>query len=217
MKLSKSTIEILKNFASINQGIIFKVGKELRTMSIMKNIFAVAEIVDDIPTEFAIYDLNELLATYSIFSDCEVTFDDSMLIFSVPGEKIEYYHSSPSVVVSPGDKTIKLPSEDMSFVMTKEVLDKIIRSASIMKLKDLVIDKSGITILNRNTVGNKHNISLTVKCNDDDIKSKFFVKVENLKLIPTDYDVSVCKKGLMRFTSRNEEYPIEYHVALEMD
>lgn len=215
MKLSKVTIDILKNLAQINQGIVFKAGKELRTMNVMKNIFAVAQIPDEIPNDFAIYELNEFLSTYSIFDDCEISFKDTMLVFENPGEQIDYHYSSPSVVVSPGDKKIRLPSEDKKFTLTKEVFDKIQRSSSVMKLKDLSIDCSGITIFNRNSVGNKHHISLNVECGEDASQVPSFVKVENLKLIPVDYDVAICQKGLMRFTSRSEEYKIEYHIALE--
>lgn len=217
MKLSKVTIDILKNLATINQGILFKSGKELRTMNVMKNIFAVAQIPDEIPNDFAIYDLNEFLSTYSLFDGCEVLFKDTMLVFENPGEQIDYHYSSPSVVVSPGDKKIRLPSEDKKFTLTKEVFDKIQRSSSVMKLKDISIDCSGITIFNRNAVGNKHHISLNIECNDSSAQTPSFIKVENLKLIPVDYDVVICQKGLTRFTSRSEEYRIEYHIALEIE
>lgn len=218
MKLSKVTIDILKNLATINQGILFKAGKELRTMNVMKNIFAVAQIPDEIPNDFAIYDLNEFLSTYSIFDDCDISFKETMLVFENPSEQIDYHYSSPSVVVSPGDKKIRLPSEDKKFVLTKEVFDKIQRSSSVMKLKDLSIDCTGITIFNRNAVGNKHHISLSIECSDSSVsQAPSFIKVENLKLIPVDYDVTVCQKGLTRFISRSEEYRVEYHIALETD
>lgn len=216
MKLSKVTIDILKNMSSINQGILFKAGKELRTMNVMKNIFAVAQIPDEIPNDFAIYDLNEFLSTFSLFEGCEIDFKETMLVFENPGEHIDYHYSSPSVVVSPGDKKIRLPSEDKKFTLTKEVFDKIQRSSAVMKLKDLSIDCSGITIFNRNSVGNKHHISLNVECSDNAGQVPSFIKVENLKLIPVDYDVAICQKGLTRFTSRSEEYKIEYHIALEI-
>ena len=87
-----------------------------------------------------------------------------------------------------------------------------------MKLKDLSIDCTGITIFNRNAVGNKHHISLSIECADSSVsQAPSFIKVENLKLIPVDYDVTICQKGLTKFTSRSEEYRIEYHIALEID
>jgi hypothetical protein len=218
MKFSKITIETLKNFATINQGILFKAGKELRTMNVMKNIFAVAQIPDEIPNDFAIYDLNEFLPAYSLLNDCDITFKDTMLVLEVPGNSIKYPYSSPSVVVSPGDKKIRLPSEDKKFVLTREVFDAIQKSSSVMKLKDIVSDCSGITILNRNATGNSHHISLNVECGSSDVsENPSLIKVENLKLLPLDYDVTICQKGLTRFTSRSEEFKIEYHIALEIE
>lgn len=183
-------------------------------MNVMKNTFATAEISDEIPIEFAIYDMNELLAAYSLFDGCDILFQDAMLLLKSGGEEMEYNYSSPAVVVSPGDKNITLPSTDKKFVLTKEVLDKIMKVSSVMKLKDLEIDGAGIRILNRNASGNKHHIKLPVEVfNSDDSVSA--LKVDNLKLIPVDYDVTICQKGLVRFTSRNEEYRVEYHIALE--
>lgn len=214
MKLSKVTLDILKNFATINQGLLFKPGKSLRTMNVMKNTFAVAQIPDEIPNEFAIYDLNEFLAAYSLTDGCDIVFKDTMMSLVTSGEEMEYHYSSPSVVVSPGEKNITLPSSDKKFILTREVIDKIMKVSSVMKLRDIEIDCSGVRILNRSAVGNKHHIKLVVDCfNSDDTVSA--LKVENLKLIPADYDVTICQKGLARFTSRSEEYRVEYHIALE--
>ena len=216
MKLSRITIEVLRNFATINQGLLFKPGKVLRTMNVMKTTFAVAEFPDDIPQEFAIYDLNEFLLAYSLAENCDIEFKDTMLVLNSNGESTKYNYSSPSVVVSPGDRTIKLPSEDKKFLLTKEVFDKVQKVSSALKLKDVVIDCNGIEVLNRNTIGHKHHIKVSVDCASGP-ETQSFMKVENLKLIPVDYDVVICQKGLVRFTSRSDEYRVEYHVALEAD
>ena len=61
MKISDKTLTLLKNFSNINQSILFKQGKELRTISVMKNILAEATIEEDVPKDFGIYDLNQFL------------------------------------------------------------------------------------------------------------------------------------------------------------
>lgn len=216
MKLSKVTLDVLKNFATINQGLIFKPGKSIKTMNVMKNTFAVAQIPDDIQNEFAIYDLNEFLAAYSLTEGCDIVFKETMMSLISNGEELEYYYSSPSVVVSPGDKNITLPSIDKKFLLTKEVIDKIMKVSSVMKLKDIEIDNTGIRVLNRNLVGNKHHIKLAVDCSTSE-SAVSVLKVEGLKLISADYDVAICDKGLARFTSRSEEYKVEYHIALEIN
>lgn len=182
-------------------------------MSVMKNSFAQATIPDDLPAEFAIYDLNEFLAAYSLSDECDIGFNESFLSFELGGEVTEYNYASPSVVVSPGDKEITMPSIDKTFTLTKEVFEKIMKVSSILKLRDLTIDCKGITILNRNTIGNKHKIKITIDCPGENTVSN--IKVENLKLLPIDYSVSISNKGIARFTSLSEEYKVEYHIALE--
>ena len=67
MKLSTQTISILKNFGAINQGIFFKKGKTLKTVSSHKNILAQANINEEVPAEFGVYDLNNFLSVISYF------------------------------------------------------------------------------------------------------------------------------------------------------
>lgn len=215
MKLSKVGIDTLKNLATINQGMIFKPGSVLKTMNVMKNTFAVAHIPDVFPVEFAIYDLNEFLIAYSLSQDCDIEFKETMMLFSQGGEQTEYFYSSPSVVVSPGDKNITLPSTDKKFLLSKEVFDKIMKVSAALKLKDIEIDSSGIRVLNKNSVGNRHHIKLPIECFNSTEDTIATLKVENLKLMPGDYDVAICQKGLARFSSRSEEYKVEYHIALE--
>lgn len=217
MKLSKVAVDILKNFASINQGLVFKPGQTLSTMNVMENTFATAEVPDIFPLEFAIYDLVEFLAAYSLTDSCEIQFLENMLVMkTLGGEETKYSYASPSVIVSPGDKKVRLPSEDKSFILTKEVFDKIIKVSSVLKLKDLVIDCMGVTITNRSSsTSNEHLIKLDVFWNGSNEKS--LIKIDNLKLIPVDYDVSICNRGIARFTSRNADYKVQYHIALEVE
>lgn len=215
MRLSKITIDILKNLATINQGLVFRPGNELKTMNVMKNTFVTAEIPDEIPVEFAIYDLNMFLGTFSLAENCDITFEETRMVMTSASEYTYYNFSSPSVVVSPGDRKMTMPSEDKKFVLTKEVFDKIGRVAGVMKLKDIVIDCNGITVLNRNSVGDQHHITIPIDCGKSTKPAMF--KVESLKLIPVDYTVTISDVGLSRFTSNSEEYKIEYFIAMESE
>ena len=80
MKISTGTLDILKNFATINTNILVRQGNTLSTISTGKNIFARAEISESFPKEFAIYDLNSLLALLSLMEDTDVDFQDESLI-----------------------------------------------------------------------------------------------------------------------------------------
>ena len=74
MKISEETIDVLKNFSTINQNLLIKQGNVLTTMSSMKNIMAKATVKEDFPQEVAIYDLNEFLSAISIFQKPEFDF-----------------------------------------------------------------------------------------------------------------------------------------------
>jgi hypothetical protein len=217
MKLSKQTIDVLKNFNSINQGLLFREGNVIRTMSVMKNIFGTATVPDVFPREFAIYDLGEFLSTVSLFNNPELQFKDEYFIISEGNTKVKYFYSNASVVVSPPDKKIAMPEPDASFVLTKTQLEQILKASAVMKLKDFAVTENGLKVFNRNSVGNQYTIETDVTTNDDSFE--YMLKVENLKLIPSDYEVAITKKGIAQFkASATKDVPeLEYFVALESE
>ena len=117
MNLSEQTVSILKNFSTINQNLLVKQGKVLNTMSAMKNIVATAEVEEEFPVEFGIYDLNEFLSALSLFTKPELLFKDGFVVMSETGSKgksLKYWFSDPSVVTSP-NKEITMPSKEVTF------------------------------------------------------------------------------------------------------
>jgi hypothetical protein len=217
MKLSKQTIEVLKNFNGINQGLLFRKGNVLRTMSVMKNIFATAVVADEFPRDFAVYDLSEFLSTVSLFNDPELQFKDEYFVISEGNMRVKYFYSNPSVIVSPPDKNIAMPTPDATFTITKSQLEQILKAAAVMKLKDFAVTQEGLKVFNRNGVGNEYTIEMPIDSEDDTFE--YILKVENLKLIPTDYEVAMTKKGIAQFKAEaTKETPsLEYFVALESE
>ena len=117
MKLSEHTISVLKNYANINQNLVVKEGNELLTMSSMKNIVAKATVAESFPRELAIYDLNEFLASLSLFKSPVLDFDEQFVTIKEennPSNSLKYFYSDPSVVQTPS-KTITMPSEEVKF------------------------------------------------------------------------------------------------------
>lgn len=189
MKLSNEAVELLKNFASINQGLVFKEGNKLRTISILKNIFAVAEIPDTIPRDFAVYDLNEYLSTLSLFGNAaDLEYKEDHILMKSGASKVKYFYSSPAVVVSPPDKDIQLTDPDLEFELTAADLAQIQKAASALKLKELSIRKGSLTALNKQGVGNQ--ISIEIAMEGREISERL-VNIENIKLIDGAYDVRV--------------------------
>ena len=76
MKLSPLTTKILKNFASINAGILFKEGNVQHTISPLSTIIAEAIIPDTFERSFAIYDLEGFLKILKTFDDPDLSFEE---------------------------------------------------------------------------------------------------------------------------------------------
>jgi hypothetical protein len=219
MILKPHTIQVLKNFSSINQGILINSGNVLRSMSVRRNIFASAPVEDVFEKTFAIYDLNEFLATISLYSRPDLEFKDDFIQITDadnPSSKIKYSYSSPSVVVSPPEKAIVMPEPDAEFVLNINQFEQIIKAASVMKLKNVTVDKDGIKVHNDNSTGNQYRVDLDVNMSED-FKGKLQLSVDNLKIIHGDYKVMMSVKGLCKFTCTSPSYPdLEYFIALDV-
>jgi len=217
MKLSEKTLTLLKNFSNINQSILFKQGSSLRTISVMKNILAEATIDEDLPADFGIYDLGQFLNGLALHQRPELDFQNDGFVYIKEGRmRSKYFFADPKVIVTPPEKEITLPSEDVSFTLSTDQLDKLLKAAGIYQLPDLaVVGKNGIVkILVRDKKNDTSNdFAITVGETDESFEFNF--KVENIKILPGTYDVVVSKKLLSRFTCQN--YNLKYYIALEPD
>tara|TARA_Y100001937_G_scaffold427_1_gene507 strand:- start:458 stop:1123 length:666 start_codon:yes stop_codon:yes gene_type:complete len=217
MKLSDKTLSVLKNFSTINQSILFKQGSKLRTISVMKNILAEATVTEEIPKDFGIYDLNQFLNGLSLHQSPELDFvNEGHVVIKEGRMRSKYFFADPNVIITPPDKAIDLPSEDVSFELSTDQLDKLLKAAAIYQLPDLaVVGSSGVVkILVRDKKNDTSN-DFSVTVGETDKEFSFNFKVENIKILPGTYDVSVSSKLLSRFTSKNQD--LTYFIALEPD
>ena len=218
MKLSDSTLTVLKNFAGINNSILVKEGKKLRTISVAKNILAEANITEEFPRDVAIYDLNQFLNGLSLHSDPDLDFTpDSYITIQEGKRRVKYFYADPQVIIAPPEKEITLPTEDVCFQLDSTALDKLLKAAAVYQLPDLsAIGENGVVKLvvrdKKNDTSNNFDIVVGEGATAD---YTFYFKVENMKMIPGDYDVSVSSKSISHF--KNKKLPIEYWIALEPD
>ena len=213
MKLSSQTINVLKNFSTINQNLVIKEGSDIATMSAMKNIVSKAKVEEVFEKEFAIYDLNEFLSALSLFGTPDLDFQDDYVVITEEGssKSLKYWYSDPSVVTSP-TKDITMPSTEITFNFSSDSLAEITRAASVIGAPDMVLENGKLRVTDKkNTTANDYATELDVP--DSDIDYKFWFKVENLKLLPGSYSVEVSSKNISKFTNSNVE--IEYFIALE--
>ena len=216
MKLSNNTTNILKNFSQINQSILIKQGNKLKTISVMKNILAEAEIEEDFESDFAIYDLNQFLSGLSLYDSPDLEFGDSYLTIRDGRRRAKYFFADPSVIVSPPEEEISLPSKDVCFTVATQQLDKLLKAAAIYQVPDLsAVGRNGkIELVVRDKKNDtSHEFSEEVGETDKDFSFNF--KVENIKIIPGTYDVVISSKLLSEFTNKNTD--LKYYIALEPD
>ena len=217
MNLSDKTLTILKNFAGINNSILVKQGTQLRTISVAKNILAEAQIDEEFPREFGIYDLNQFLNGLSLHQDPEMDFSpDSYLTIREGKRRVKYFYADPQVIISPPEKEITLPSEDVHFQLDSIALEKLLKAAAVYQLPDLsAVGEAGVVKLvvrdKKNDTSNEYSIVV----GETDKEFSFNFKVENIKIIPGAYDVVVSSKLLSRFTNSNLN--LTYYIALEPD
>ena len=222
MKLNNGTVEVLKNFSTINPNLVIKSGTTITTMSALKNIMATAEVVDEFPTDFAIYDLNEFLAALSLFDKPDLEFSEKYVVLSDEnGSTLKYWFSDPSVVTTP-NKLITMPSVDVSFKFNSQLLSSVQKAASVIGAPDMALTsirgadegkKAVIEVTDRKN-DNAHDFAVMVDVEqEENTQYKFWFKVENLKLLPGTYSVDVSSKKISHF--KNDKFPVEYFIALE--
>jgi len=218
MKLSEKTIDLLENFSSINQSILVKKGSKLRTISVMKNILAEADIDENFEKDFGIYDLPQFLNGVGLMNDPDIDLkhDSYMIIREGKTTKVKFAFADPEVIITPPEKVITLPSQDVCFQLESAQLQKLLKASSVYQLPDLaaVGDGETITLMVRDKKNdNSNEFALTVGKTDKTFEFNF--KIENIKLIPGSYDVVISKKLLSKFT--NHSYNLDYYIALEPD
>ena len=217
MKLSDNALAILKNFAGINNSILVKQGNKLRTISVAKNILAEAEIKEEFPRDFAIYDLNQFLNGLSLHQDPDLDFNQDSYLSIKEGElRVKYFFADPNVIIAPPEKEITLPSQDVCFQLDSVTLEKLTKAAAVYQLPDMsAIGENGAIKLvvrdKKNDTSNEY--AIVVGETSDEFEFNF--KVENIKIIPGAYEVVVSSKLLSQFT--NTQHNLKYYIALEPD
>ena len=184
-------------------------------MSGGKTILAKATVKDEFPQDFCVYDLNQFLSIHSIGKDTELDFDDKNIIIKAGKNEISYRKTEKSMIVTPPDKELKLPSSEISFSLSEEELASILKATAILQSPNISVQSDGdtVNIVSCNVEDSSaHTNSFRVgEGNGTSYKMVFLA--DNLKLIPGSYDVEISSKGLSHFKNKNVD--IQYWVATE--
>jgi len=216
MKLSKETLSIIKNYANINSNLLFKPGNTISTIAVGSEIMSTVTVAETFPEQFGIYDVNELLGALSLFNDPNLTFDDKTLLIKEGNSSIKWFKASEEAIVAP-KKDIVFPQAEIEFKLDSAVLNNILKTAPLLKATDVSFVGNGTTISvvvsdKKNKTANSYQYDIC----PSSLVFKVNIKVDNLKLISGNYDVSISSKKISRFVSQSINSLI-YYVAIEAD
>lgn len=220
MKLSNRTVSILKNFATINPSLVVEPGNILRTVSPVRSVVARAEVSESFPVPFAIYNLSQFLSAASIGVDPDFEFTDKSVTISSGAMSVSYWYANPDLIkVKAADVT--LPSEDVKFTLPADAIKNAMHGASTLSLPSIFLEggADGIFIGAGDV---SHDSSNSLKINIDAAPQahtfKTIFAVENIRVTPNDYQVTICQKGVVKF--HHEDSPgrtLTYYVASSKD
>jgi hypothetical protein len=218
IKLSKETLEILKNFASINSNILVQPGKTISTISPVKNVLAEATVVEDFPIPFGLWDLNRFLGVVSLFSDPEFVFEEKFVTIHGKNSSVKFFYSEPKLLTVPPAKKIQMPESSISFILNQKDFSDLMKMSATLQLSDICVrsneEKIELAVVDKKGASSDCG-SIVVGDNNTTKNFEFYFKSENLKLIPGDYEVTIGGITVSRFVSKNRY--LTYWIALEVD
>jgi hypothetical protein len=219
MKISNQTLQVLKNFASINPNLLVKPGSVLSTISTNKNIFAKATVAESFPASFAIYDMQQFLGVISIFEDPDFTFGDNSVVISSEGRSVEYVYANPEMIVAPSDSVVQkiaVKDPEITFDLTAQGLNEVMKATAILQLDKInVVSEDGVVSVVVADPKNPSSNKFSLKVNGSAVSNLAMAFAsENLKLIAGDYKVSLSSNGVSSF--RNDKLDLEYFVAADV-
>lgn len=215
MKLSNSTIEVLKNFAGININLLFRKGNELRTISPQKTIFAVATINDNIEGEAGIYDLSNFLAVVSVLGDPDIKFGEKSFTLTSGDGKQSFRYAAESLLLIPPEKDLQIPDVIEKVKVPWSTINKVIKLAAVNQSPDIgFLAEDGVLYLqayeSTNTSANVFRTKLGVTEKDN---FTMIIKTENMKIIPSEYYISITNQAI-KF-EKTEGNSLTYFVAVQ--
>ena len=218
MELCENTLDVLRNFSSINQNIMIRSGNNIKTMSVTRNMIATADVSEQFTKDFGIYDLNEFIGVLGLVDTPNLTFEDDFVIVqdSTGRSKIKYFYSAEETLTT-ATKDVKMPEADCKFTLDNSTLNKLKKAAATLGHKEVSIQaKDGVLSLSiiekQNATSNAFSIDIDGEFKQDAVFN-FIIDIANLKILPGDYDVEISSKLITQF--KNKEIPLTYWIALE--
>ena len=212
MKFSNETLTVLKSFTQINKSILMKGGNVLKTITPEKTLIAIADIPDEIPSDACVYDLSRFLSILSLYNDPDVEFFDKYFIISEGKRRTKYVYADLSMIHTPPEKDITIPSADVQVSVSNGDLSSVLKAAGVLQFSEIAfVGEGGKCYLKAIDSANDNADDFGVEIGETDDTFKIIIKTDNLKLMPLDYEVTLCSKGISEFKGEG----VTYYVAID--
>ena len=208
MKFDNRTMQVLKNFSFINPSRLFTQGNVLKTQSPTSAVLAIATLDQSFDSQFAIYDLSRLLGVMTMFKEPDLQIEDKyMLIKDGSTKSVKYTFTDPSSIIAPKPNVqVRMPDTLASLKVTSDQLSDVLRAASLLKFTDIAfIGRDGKISMSAIDASGKIRDTYDIGIGETDKIFQINIKVENLKLLPGDYEVLITK-GILHWTGERIEY-----------
>ena len=207
MKFSERTLTILKSFSTINKSILMKPGNVLKTITPEKTLIATATIPDQIPSQACVYDLSRFLSILALYKDADVEFHDKYFMIKDGKRKTKYVYADISMIHAAPEKDIKIPSADVEVNVTWEDMQSVIKAAGVLQFSEVAfVGTEGKIYLKAVDSANENSDDYGIEIGETSDEFKIIINTDNLKLLPQDYQVTLCAKGISEFKSESATY-----------
>jgi hypothetical protein len=215
-----NTMEVIRNFGTINQNLVFRKGNTLRTIADAKNVLAMATLDEEFPQDFGIYDVNEFIGAFNLIEDGAVHYQDKHMVIANGKSSINYFYSDIEMLTNPPEKDLQVPDPEVTFNLTQDILSQLRKASSALGHKGVIIgstenDSVTLSIVDpKNMTSNEYTIEVDgVWHGDIQSNTRLSINIDNLKLLPGDYTVEVSSKLISKFTNVSRQ--LQYWIALE--
>ena len=214
MKFSNETLSVLKNFSQINPSVMFRPGQTIRTISPQKTVMAAAIVPESFEKTAGVYDVSRFLATLSLFDQPEIGFGDNQFAIKGGRSNLQYTYTAENMIVTPPERDIDVPNPEAVVSISWQDIESVIRAAGVLGLPEIAFVSEGSEV-SLTAVDSKNptadNYSVVVAEDQAFEPFRMIIKVDNLKLMPTDYEVALSSKGMAHFKSDK----VQYWIAIE--
>jgi len=212
MKFSNETLTVLKSFTAINKSILLSSGNVIKTITPEKTLIAIADIPDELPSDACIYDLSRFLSILSLYNDPDVEFFDKYFIISEGKRRTKYVFADLSMIHTPPEKDITIPSADVTVSVTDGDLSSVLKAAGVLQFSEIAfVGEGGKCYLKAIDSSNNGADDFGIEIGEAVDDFQIIIKTDNLKLMPLDYEVTLCSKGISEFKGEG----VTYYVAID--